>query len=145
MLARRFFPLTTFEDLRGEMDRVFDTFSGGGASPLSRTRSFPAVNVWEDADSIFVEAEVPGLTMDDINVEVTGRELTIKGEIKSPEVEGKNVHRQERWQGSFSRMMTLGTDVDTEKVEAVLREGVLTITMPKSVSARARKIPVLTK
>ena len=146
MLANRFFPLTTFEDLRGEMDRVFGAIGRtDGGSLLPRTRPLPAVNVWENQDNIFVEAEVPGMQIGDLGVEAIGRELRITGSRSVELSEGDEFHRQERSHGEFARTITLNTDVDTDKVEAVLKDGVLTITMPKAASAKARKIDVRTE
>jgi HSP20 family protein len=143
MLAHRFFPLTTFEDLRGEMDRVFDAFGRtDGGSMFPRTRALPAVNVWEDGSYIYVEAEVPGMKMDDLGVEVLGRELKITGSRAVERTEGTTFHRQERSYGEFTRSLSLNTDVDPEKVEARLKDGVLTITMPKADTAKARRITV---
>ncbi len=139
------FPLSAFEDLRQEMNRLFDIrFRGANGGWRPRTRAFPAVNAWEDGDRLFIEAEIPGLTMEDIEVQVTGNELTIKGERHPVEGENLTFHRQERGMGSFCRTLTLPTEVNAENVEAVLKDGVLTITLPKADEAKARKIAVRT-
>jgi HSP20 family protein len=139
MFLQRLQPVFPFGDLRREVDRLFDDFSG----PLAggRGRSFPAMNVWENEENLHVEAELPGLTMDDIEVTVVGDELSIKGERK-PAIEQGTFHRRERGVGEFTRFVTLPMDVDAEKVEAVLRDGVLTITLPKAAAAKPRRIQV---
>ena len=143
MLARRMFPTATFEDLHHEMDRVFDAFTRRADNGLtSRARVFPPVNVWEDHECLFVEAEVPGLTLDDLELQVVGNELTIKGRRSAMEGEKLTYHRRERGIGEFSRFVTLPIEVNAEKVDAVLQDGVLTITLPKAEAARARKITV---
>jgi len=144
MLANRFFPLTNFEDLRGEVERVVDACMRPGAIGFPRTRAFPAVNAWENEDAIFVEAEVPGMKMENLEVEVLGRDLCIKGTRTEEHCEGTNFHRQERVNGEFTRHLTLDTDVDADGVKAVLKDGVLTVTMPKTASAKARRITVTT-
>ena len=132
--------------LRQEVDRVFnDVFGGaaGGFSPAAfGRRVFPALNLWEDDVTLFAEAEVPGLRMDDLEVFVNGDELTVKGERKPGEEEGAKHHRRERGVGTFSRVLQLPVEVDAEKVEASLRDGVLTIKLPKAQAVLPRKITV---
>ena len=143
MLAHRFFPLTAFEDMRGEVERVLDACGrGNGYRSITRTRAYPAVNVWEDDDNTFVEAEVPGMKMEDLEIEILGRSLSIKGSRAEERSDDACFHRQERIHGEFTRHLTLDTDVDTDNVKAVLKDGVLTVTMPKAASAKARKINV---
>lgn len=145
MLMHRLFPLANFDDVYGEIDRVFDAFSRDTAFPATgRHPAFPAINVWEDAECVFVEAEVPGVTMDDLDIEVVGNELSIKGERKPFGNDDLSYRRRERGVGTFSRFLSLATEVDTEKVSAALKDGVLTITLPKAAAARARKIKVQT-
>jgi HSP20 family protein len=105
--------------------------------------AFPALNIWQDEGAIYAEAELPGMELNDLEIYVTGgNQLTIKGERKQPKLEKGTWHRQERGFGSFSRIVTLPSDVNAEKVEARLVNGVLTITMPKSEAAKPRKIIV---
>ena len=145
MLLNRMFPLSTFEDLQREMDQVFNVFTRGGrGTRVAKGCGFPLVNVMENGECLFVEAEVPGVTMDDIQVQVVGDELSIKGQRKpmTPEGEEITLHRQERGMGEFSCVFTLPREVNREKVEAVLKNGVLTITLPKTDAIRPRKIAV---
>lgn len=108
-------------------------------------RVFPSVNIWEDGERFFVEAEIPGLTLDDVQVEVNGNELSIRGERKTATEEDLTFHHRERAVGTFSRLITLPVDVNPDKVEAVLKDGILTITLPKVEQAKVRKIPVKTE
>jgi HSP20 family protein len=103
--------------------------------------SFPPVNVREDQDQFYVEAELPGLNHDDLEILVEGDQLTIRGERKPVADEGR-WHRQERAFGRFQRTFTLPVAVDADKVEARLDQGVLTLTLPKSEAAKPRKIAV---
>lgn len=105
-------------------------------------RAFPPLNLWEDEGRLYVECELPGVQMDDLKVAVVGRDLTIKGQRRSRPAEGATYHRQERDTGSFHRVVNLPVDIDPGKVNAELRHGVLTITLPKAPEARPRKIEV---
>jgi HSP20 family protein len=101
------------------------------------------MNVWQDNDNVFVEAELPGMDLSSLEIYVIGGDqLTVKGERKPPEVDKGIWHRQERVFGSFSRVLTLPVPVDADKVQARLVNGVLTLTMPKSDAAKPKKIPV---
>ncbi len=126
---------------RGGIDRlVSDLLDGANGSCGQCT--FPPVNVWEDEQRIFIEAEVPGMKLDDLDLTVNGDEVTIKGERKQDETDGVSYHRQERGVGTFSRVVHLPTAVDVEKVAANLNAGVLTITLPKAQEVLPRKIKV---
>jgi len=105
--------------------------------------AFPALNVWEEGDSLVVEAELPGMKPADIEILVTGGDqLTLKGERKPLTVEKSTLHRQERGYGKFERTLQLPYMVDAEKVEARFENGVLRIQLSKHEAARARKIEV---
>ena len=131
------------QQLQQEMNQVFSRWGEDGGRWLGRGAGYPAVNVWEDADQVYVEAELPGLSLDDLEIYVTGgNQLTLKGERKV-DVPGKGVwHRQERALGPFSRTLTLPYNVDADKVDARFENGVLMVALPKHESARPRKIPV---
>ena len=131
---------------RGGMDRflsdVFDSFDPGvGIGRIFRA-TFPPLNVREDDRNLYVEADLPGLGMDDIDVSVLGNELTIKGERKQGDEEGVSYHLRERGVGTFHRVVHLPLDVDAQNVAATLRDGVLAITLPKAESTVPRKIHV---
>src|SRR5207249_4919202 len=113
------------QQFQSEMNHLFDRWSDGGWS-RGFTAAYPAVNVWEEADAVYVEAELPGLDRKDLEIYVTGgNQVTLKGERKAP-VPDKGVwHRQERGQGSFVRTLTLPAPVDPDKVDARLENGVL--------------------
>ena len=130
--------------LREEMDHLFENFLGTEAGHWVQgtgfVRGFPALNIWEDEHSLYAEAEVPGLTMNDLEVFVVGNELTIRGNRQ--EGDQQTYHRRERGVGEFKRVLPLPMPIDADKVEAKLRDGVLTITMPKAETAKPRKIEV---
>lgn len=131
-------PLQQFQS---EMNRLFERCASDGNRELA---GFPALNVWEDAEHLFLEAELPGIEFKDLEIYVTGgNQLTLKGERKSAVSENKGVwHRQERTFGSFSRTLALPYHVDADKVDAKLEHGVLTVKLAKHESAKPRKIAV---
>lgn len=144
MLRTRWEPLSEMNRLRNEMDRLFGRYSGQ-ASGLG-VSAYPPLNMWEDDDHLYVEAELPGFDMDALEIYVTGgNQLSIKGERKQPQLEGGTWHRQECGYGSFSRLIELPTQVDSEQVSAEFKEGVLTINLPKSREAKPRQIQVKTR
>ncbi len=131
--------------LRDEMDRMFGQILGDTLPTASfGPTAFPALNVREDAEAFHVEAELPGLKMSDLEIFVLGRELTIKGRRTPPAVEGATYHRQERGSGEFSRTVRLPVPIDSDKVAASLKDGVLTVTLPKTPEAKPRRIDVTT-
>jgi HSP20 family protein len=129
--------------LQQEMNRLFSRWGEDGGRWSSLAGGYPAVNVWEDADKVFVEAELPGLDLKDLEIYVTGgNQLTVKGERK-PNVPEKGLwHRQERGFGKFARSLTLPFNVDADKVDARFENGVLLVTLPKHESAKPRKINI---
>jgi len=129
--------------LQREMNQLFGSYSGGDGWPTFAAVSFPAFNIWQDETNVYAEAELPGLELNDLEIFVTGGDqLTIKGERKQPKLERGAWHRQERGFGSFARVVELPVDVNPDRVEAKLVNGVLTLTMAKSEAAKPRKILV---
>lgn len=132
--------------LREEVDRVFGDFFGGGASNGSRfttaPRCFPALNVWERGEELFIEAELPGLNENDVDISVVGGELVIRGKRLDLEEKDAVYHRRERGVGEFTRVLRLPVEVAVDKIKAKLSDGVLLITLPKAEAAKPRKIKV---
>lgn len=129
------------------MDRIFDDFFGGRPAFL-RSESgdwdwSPPVDITESGDSLEIRAEVPGLTKDDVSVEVNENVLTIKGERKQ-ENGDKNeaVHRVERAYGRFQRTFTLPRSVRSEDAKASFKDGVLTLSIPKIEQPKPKAIPI---
>ncbi len=138
--------LHPFSQLHRQMDRLLSGFPWDGVEPLWPVAlcGQPAVNFWESGDAFLFEMEVPGVKNDQLDVSVVGDELTIKVERPETEPDGATCHRRERPVGSLTRVIRLPGEVDAAKVEAELRNGVLTLRLPKSASAQPRKIPVKT-
>ena len=130
------------ERMRRDMARVFNQVTGR-PSRAATAGVFPPVNVTENKDNYFVRAELPGLKAEELNISVTGKNLAVSGERKIPS-EGDNVryHRREREAGSFSRVIALPRDVETDHVEAGLTDGILTVTIPKAEVAKPKQITV---
>ncbi len=143
MLSGRFNALAPFDQLRREIAHLLDEFDPLGVrGALSGSSAFPAVNVWEGGEYLYAEAEVPGVTQDNLEILVVGNELTIKGRRPMPEEKDVSYHRRERGAGDFSRVITLPVEIEADKVEASLKDGVLTLKLPKAEQARPRKISV---
>jgi HSP20 family protein len=135
-----------FGELQREMNRVFDAVFGkqfGAAGRLRAGYVYPPMNVWETDDAYTVACEVPGLEMEDLEVYVTGDQLTVSGRRQEtvPE-EGVTLHRHERDTGRFSRGITLPGPVDGAKTEATLTDGVLVVRVPKSEEAKPKRVAV---
>ncbi|HID22679.1 MAG TPA: Hsp20/alpha crystallin family protein [Planctomycetaceae bacterium] len=130
-----------FEEFRREMDRVMSRFfeSGEGTAEYYR----PPCNVAETEKSFEILVDLPGVNPEQVDVELRHGELWIAGERPTPAgQEGWTWHRQECPAGKFRRIIRLGGDVDAERIEAQYRNGTLHITVPKSESARTKRITV---
>ncbi len=143
MLVGRFNALAPFEQLRREISNLLDEFNPLGVrETLFGAASFPAVNIWEGGDCLHAEAELPGVSQENLEILVVGNELTLKGRRPAPEGQDLAYHRRERGTGEFVRVVTLPTEIEADKVEASLKDGVLTLKLPKAEAARPRKITV---
>jgi HSP20 family protein len=130
------------QQFQSEMNRLFDRWGDDGGQ-RGAPATFPPVNVYEEGENLCVEAELPGVTLADLEIYVTGRDqLTVKGERKLQAPEKGVRHRQERGFGTFSRTLTLPFPVDPDKVDARLENGILRVRLVKHESARPRKIVV---
>lgn len=134
-----------FDLLRRRMDELFRDFDQPQAGLRGRYHgdvTWPRTNLYDSGSELVLLAAVPGLSDKDIAVNATGDVLTISGERKVGAPEGYSVHRQERGSVAFSRSFTLPCKVDIEKASANVRDGMLTIRMPKAAEARPRQITV---
>ena len=131
-------------DLRDEIDRLFET----PLAELARGSQLlsvwtPGIDLYEDKDNLYLKAELPGMTREQIEVSLHEGVLSISGERKSEsKYEEAEVHRAERFFGRFQRTVTLPTPVSPDKVKAQYRDGVLTITLPKTEEAKPKQIDV---
>lgn len=128
--------------LHNEMNRLFDQFGVANTNGASLAGAYPALNLWADENNVYAEAELPGMSQDQLQIYVTdGNQLTIQGERKLSDLKG-TWHRQERGFGKFTRQITLPVLVDADKVEAKLEQGVLQLKLPKSEKAKPKRITV---
>jgi HSP20 family protein len=133
------------------MDRLFEDFFGGESQgslvPMGgEWGTFsPQVDVSETEDEIKVSAELPGLDQEDVDVSLTNGTLLIRGEKREEKEEkGESYYRSERAYGAFRRDIPLPSAVDVEQVDAVFKNGVLTVTLPKTEGAKTKKVTVKT-
>jgi HSP20 family protein len=136
-----------FDRFRNEIDRLFDRLLNVRFPRLSPTpnRWTPAVDLSETAEDIVVRVEVPGVEPNDIHASVTGRVLEIHGERKRDFDETtEKPHRTEGSYGVFSREVRLPADVDSEKVRATCRNGIVKLVLPKSKDQSSKKIDIQT-
>jgi HSP20 family protein len=97
----------------------------------------------QDHDSFYIRSEIPGMTLNELDVSVTGRNVTISGERKIPSEDHQvRYHRREREEGKFRRQFNLPTDVESDQVQAKYRNGMLMIVLPKAESAKPKKITI---
>ena len=100
------------------------------------------LDIYDDGDSFVVSAQVPGVAPEDIDIEATTESLTLKGERKWNEVEGRKYHRREQGYGVFERTIELPVPIDADKISAKYDHGILEITMPKSEAIKPRKVEI---
>jgi HSP20 family protein len=130
------------DQLRDEVNRLFNGLLTNGAAGWLPARGQPAVNVWETDDAVMAELEAPGVKSEQVDVSVAQNELTLSVERPAADMPEATFHRRERPTGSFTRVIRLPAAVDADRVSAELHEGVLTITLPKSEGAKPRRINV---
>lgn len=140
-------PFRQLSSLRDEIDRLFESplaSLGEGTQFLSGW--MPPVDVLEDKDNIIVKAEVPGMKREDIDISLHDGVLTLSGERKGDEQHADaETYRSERFLGRFQRTVTLPNPVDVDKVKATYKDGILTVTLPKTEDAKPKHIEVNVK
>jgi HSP20 family protein len=130
-----------FARMRRDMERLFADLTGVVPDTLS-SGVFPAINVTDDADAVRVEAEMPGIRPENLDISVMGKTLTLRGERKLEEVENAGYHRRERRGGCFHKAVTLPNEVNSEKIAATFKDGVLRLVLPKAEHAAPKRITV---
>lgn len=142
MSVVRFDPLRELTSFRDDINRLFVRTFGEGAE--ARTWA-PAVDVFEREHEVVLKAELPGLTAEDVTVELDDNVLTISGERTfTDRVEDGRYHRVERSYGKFSRSLTLPQGIDEDGVSASFADGVLEVTVPKAEIPSPRKVTIQT-
>jgi HSP20 family protein len=146
MALARWTPMGNLQSFQNEMNRMFNEFFRGGngeeaGSGLSTWT--PRVDIHETDDALVIKAELPGISKDDVSIDVHQNTLTLRGQRKhEAEVKQDNYHRMERAYGTFQRSFVLPTMIDQEKVQATFKDGVLELHLPKLESAKPRRIAI---
>jgi HSP20 family protein len=136
-------PVTDLVTMQQAMDRLFDDAyqrRGPRWRDTDRIMALP-LDVYSTSNELIVQATVPGLNPDDVEITIEGDTLTIKGETKAP-LDNVEYHIQERRHGPFSRTLTLNVPVQAEGAEATFEKGILTLTIPKAEEIRPKVIKV---
>jgi HSP20 family protein len=137
---------SAFERLRREINDLFDWSYAPEDHGLLDRGFAPTVDMVENPDDVQITCDLPGVDKNDIDISISDSVLTIKGEKKGQdEKKDSRVYRKENWYGSFQRTITLPGTVDQNKVDAEMKNGVLTITLPKKEEAKQKQISVNVK
>jgi len=134
--------------IQREMNRLFDNFFRGDVKDgdLAMSSWTPAIDIAEHDNEYIVKAELPGVSRDDVKITLESNILTIRGEKRiDKETKEENYHRIERSYGSFQRSFTLPTTVKNDKIDAVYKDGILTVSLPKAEEAKPKQIEVKVK
>jgi len=148
MSIAKWSPFRELENMRREMDRLFEEF----ITPMRRRRWLerpeeavisPNIDIYDAKNEIVVKAELPGVEKENIDLKITENNLTLKGEIKKEEeVKKEDCYARERSYGSFFRTIALPAEVDSPKAKATFKNGILEITLPKKEEAKPKEIKV---
>jgi HSP20 family protein len=135
-------PWTLLDRVRREMEGLMPRLAGPGT--VGAANVYPPVNLYETGGDFILMAEVPGVKREDLDLTIEANRITLRGErkIEYPTEERSSVHRRERESGIFRRTFEFPVPVDAEKAEALYRDGILRVRLPKAASHRPRQIAV---
>ncbi|MGH7360006.1 MAG: Hsp20/alpha crystallin family protein [Candidatus Methylomirabilales bacterium] len=146
MAIVRWDPFRDLISIQDRMNRLFDQTlarTRGEEEGIAASTWMPAVDIYETADRVVMKAELPGLTREDIEINVRDNTLSLRGERKfEKEVKEENYLRIERAHGSFQRSFTLPATIQQDKIRAVFKDGVLELSLPKAEEARQKQIKI---
>src|SRR5436309_15528912 len=147
MALIRWEPVRELSSIQNEMNRLFNTFfdepSAGENSGTSLRRWIPALDLVETDDDFVLRADLPGLSEDDVKIELQGNTLTVAGERKSEhDGDGAGYHRLERGWGSFARSLTVPEGIDAESITARFDRGILELHIPKPEQHKPRRVAI---
>jgi len=138
-------PMSEFDRLQDEINKLFDWNYPENRGLFDRSLS-PAVDLMENENEIVLVCDLPGIKKDDLDLSISRNVITIKGEKKNEvKKEGQKTFRNETWNGAFQRTISLPETVDPEKVEANMKDGVLTVKVAKREEVKPRQISVNVK
>lgn len=130
---------TLLNSFRRQAERFFQDYEAGGPA---RGNAGPRLNLFDTGAALVLTADVPGMGEKDLSIDVTQDVFTLRGERKADAPEGYAPHRQERGRYRFTRSFSLPARVDLERTTATVKDGVLTVTLPKPAEVRPRQIAV---
>ena len=139
----RWSPFRDMSILQNQMNRLFEDALHSWPTDTEASAWSPAADIYETDNDLVVHADVPGIDPKQIDIRVENNVLTIRGERRfEAKVERENFHRVERSYGTFARSFTLAAAVDSEKIQANYKNGVLSITLPKAEQAKPKRIQI---
>lgn len=142
MLRRTRYPglWREMERLQRDMNRLFPE---PDSTRLQAASGYPPLKVWADEESVLITAEIPGVRADDLDIHIEEGSLTLSGERRRDDLpDNVSYHRRERSYGKFARSLSLPFRIDVDQVEAVLKNGVLTLTLPRAEEDKPRKLEI---
>ncbi len=146
MALVRWTPMRNLASFQGEMNRLFNDFfrsSIGEEAGWGLSTWIPPIDLYETDEALVLKAELPGVSKDDVSIEIQNNTLILRGERKhEAEVKEDHYHRVERVCGTFHRAVVLPTLVDQDKVQATYTDGVLELRLPKSEAAKPKRIAI---
>lgn len=146
MALVRWDPVRELDSFQTDMNRLFDDFFGAGTgnrNGAARRRWIPAMDLVETDDHLVLRADLPGMSEDDVNIEIKDNALTVTGERKAEHEEGhEGFYRVERAFGAFSRSLSLPEGIDADAVTANVDHGVLEVRIPKPEERQPKRIPI---
>jgi HSP20 family protein len=143
MALVRWDPGREVDSLQSEVNRLFDTFFGNGGREARTRRWLPAMDLAETGEHLILRADLPGMTEDDISIEIKDGVLTVSGERRAEQEEkADNYYRVERAFGSFSRSLSLPEGIDADQVKAAFDKGVLEVRIPKPEEHKPHKVAI---
>jgi len=146
MTLMRINPLRELQEVQNMMNEVFgdgvSRLFGKADRSLTRGSWVPPVDIHESENELVFTCELPGFEKDQVNITVNGGRLIVSGNRAEGETQGRQYHHVERWRGNFYRSFLLPTSVNSEGIQAQLKNGLLTVILPKKAEAKPRQIPV---
>jgi HSP20 family protein len=144
MALVRWDPGRELDSLQSDVNRLFDSFFGSRPGDgIRRQRWVPAMDLVEEDDSLVLRADLPGMSEDDVDIEVKDGVLTVSGERKAEEKkQGEGYYRVERAFGSFSRSLSIPEGIDPEQVSAQFDDGVLEVRIPKPAERKPHRVQI---
>jgi HSP20 family protein len=143
MALVRWDPIRELDSLQGDMNRLFDRFFEGRTPNGTSRRWIPAMDLVETDEQLVLRGDLPGMTEDDVDIEIKDGVLTVSGERKAEhEDKGEGYHRVERSFGRFSRSLSLPQGIEPDKVEASFDNGVLEVRIPKPAEAKPTRVQI---